>query len=109
MLPSHIKVARCYLDRNSSVLHIPRMRKDDPQINLRIPPDLKERIQQAAKSNRRTQTAEILARLEESFKADTAISGKDFGQMTAHEFLEEQRTTAKQYLEALEKLQKGEG
>lgn len=44
------------------------MRKDDPQVNLRIPPDLKELIQQEAKKNRRTQTAEIIARLQESFE-----------------------------------------
>jgi DUF1009 family protein len=46
------------------------MRKDDPQINLRIPHELKGRIQQAAKENHRTQTAEIIARLDESFLAD---------------------------------------
>ena len=46
------------------------MRKDDPQINLRIPPDLKERIQEAAKKNRRTQTAEIIARLEKTIRDD---------------------------------------
>lgn len=48
------------------------MRKDDPQINLRIPPGLKERIQQEAKKNRRTQTAEIIARLQESFEEKKA-------------------------------------
>lgn len=69
-----MKVARCYLDRNSSVLHISRMRKDDPQINLRIPPALKERIQQAAKTNHRTQTAEILARLQESFDEENTYT-----------------------------------
>ncbi|MGO2265094.1 Arc family DNA-binding protein [Halomonas sp.] len=52
------------------------MRKDDPQINLRIPPDLKERIQQAAKKNRRTQTAEIVARLQESFELSLSSPDK---------------------------------
>lgn len=38
-----------------------------PQFNLRIPEDLKEAIEIAAKSNGRSMNAEIVARLEQSF------------------------------------------
>ena len=43
------------------------MARDEPQINLRIPADLKERIDQAADGNKRSMTAEIVARLEQTF------------------------------------------
>lgn len=39
------------------------MARTDPQINLRIPADLKERIEAAAKSNNRSMTAEIVSSL----------------------------------------------
>ena len=44
------------------------MARTDPQISLRIPADLKERIRQAADANRRSVNAEIVHRLEESLK-----------------------------------------
>jgi hypothetical protein len=43
------------------------MSRADPQFNLRIPAELKTRIEDAAKHNKRSATAEIIARLEESF------------------------------------------
>lgn len=43
------------------------MSRADPQFNLRIPVELKARIEDAAKLNKRSATAEIVARLEESF------------------------------------------
>lgn len=75
---------------------------------LRMPDPMREKLQEAAHQNHRSMNAEIVARLEESFKADTASSVKGFGQMTAHEFLEKQRVTLKQHLEEIERLQKGE-
>ena len=48
------------------------MARDEPQINLRIPADLKARLEQAASENRRSTTAEIMARLEDSFTAGAA-------------------------------------
>lgn len=51
------------------------MRKDDPQINLRVPLELKEKILEAAKENQRTQTAEMIARLEESFILEDRMGG----------------------------------
>ena len=44
------------------------MARSDPQINLRIPAGLKERIEAAAASNKRSMNAEIAERLEESFR-----------------------------------------
>lgn len=43
------------------------MARDDPQLKIRLPGDLKERIETAASDNNRTMNAEIVARLQESF------------------------------------------
>lgn len=43
------------------------MARDDLHFRLRIPDDLKQRIAEAAENNRRSMTAEIVARLESSF------------------------------------------
>ncbi|MFG5862701.1 Arc family DNA-binding protein [Metapseudomonas sp. CR1201] len=43
------------------------MSRTDPQFNLRIPEELRERVMSAAKANKRSATAEIIARLEDSF------------------------------------------
>jgi len=43
------------------------MKQTDPQFKLRIPQPLKDRLESAASNSRRSLTAEILARLEESF------------------------------------------
>ncbi|MGF6781119.1 Arc family DNA-binding protein [Paraburkholderia sp. GAS334] len=48
------------------------MARDEPQINLRMPADLKARLERAASDNRRSTTAEIMARLEESFTGGAA-------------------------------------
>jgi len=43
------------------------MSKIDVQVNFRMPAELKARLEQAAKGNHRSVTAELVARLEESF------------------------------------------
>lgn len=43
------------------------MSRTDPQFNLRIPESLRDKVMTAAKENKRSATAEILARLEASF------------------------------------------
>jgi len=48
-------------------------KQTDPQMKIRLPPELKERIERAADQNGRSQNAEIIARLEQSF--DPARSG----------------------------------
>lgn len=49
------------------VYYSPGMARSDPQFNLRIPSELKERIEASAKASGRSATAEIIARLEGSF------------------------------------------
>ena len=43
------------------------MARSDPQFNLRVPVDLKEKIELAAKQNGRSINAEAVARLQGSF------------------------------------------
>lgn len=74
---------------NSTVMHdfVPFigthcMSRTDPQFNLRIPQELRDRVVEAAQANKRSVTAEILARLEESFAASPApqpLAAKDDG------------------------------
>ncbi|ENX58793.1 MULTISPECIES: Arc family DNA-binding protein [Acinetobacter] len=44
------------------------MARNDPQMNLRVPMELKENIEKAAFENGRTITAEAVYRLEQSFE-----------------------------------------
>lgn len=44
------------------------MARNDPQMNLRVPMELKENIEKAALDNGRTITAEAVFRLEQSFE-----------------------------------------
>lgn len=46
------------------------MKQTDPQIKLRLPPQVKEKIDKAVATNRRTLSGEIIARLEWSFAAE---------------------------------------
>ena len=43
------------------------MARNDPQLNLRLPAELKAQLEKAAEENNRTLTAETVARLESSF------------------------------------------
>ena len=45
------------------------MTRNDPQMNLRVPMELKENIEKAALENGRTITAEAVYRLEQSFSS----------------------------------------
>lgn len=49
-----------------------RMSRKDPQFNLRIPELLRDKVMGAAKANKRSATAEIIARIEASFDRDAA-------------------------------------
>lgn len=44
------------------------MARNDPQMNIRLPLDLKERIEAAAKAGNRSMNAEIVSRLERTFE-----------------------------------------
>lgn len=52
------------------------MARTDPQVNFRIPLELKERIENAAADSGRSITSELVTRLEASFD-DEATTGKD--------------------------------
>lgn len=56
------------------------MKQTDPQFKLRIPEELRDRVMAAAKTNKRSATAEIIARLEESFLAQDLLA---MGEMNA--------------------------
>jgi len=43
------------------------MSREDPHFRLRFPNDLREKVEAAARENKRSMTAEIIARLEASF------------------------------------------
>ncbi|RVQ02077.1 Arc family DNA-binding protein [Sinorhizobium meliloti] len=46
------------------------MARQDPHFRLRLPEDLKSKIEDAATRNRRTMTSEIIARLESTFSRE---------------------------------------
>lgn len=49
------------------------MSRSHPQVNFRIPPELKEKLEAAAMENKRSVTAELVARLEDTFLIEEAI------------------------------------
>ncbi len=49
------------------------MARTDPQVNFRIPAELKDKLDNAAKENGRTLTAELILRLEMTFEQDDTI------------------------------------
>ncbi|QOW46451.1 MULTISPECIES: Arc family DNA-binding protein [Acinetobacter] len=49
------------------------MARTDPQVNFRIPAELKDKLDNAAKENGRTLTAELILRLEMTFEHDDQI------------------------------------
>lgn len=51
------------------------MSREDAQFKLRLPAELREQVEQSAKTNRRSINAEIVARLEESFPGHFASEG----------------------------------
>lgn len=56
------------------VYHHAPMSREDPQMKLRIPAELKQLIEDAAKANGRSMNAEIVARLEATFQQVSEIS-----------------------------------
>lgn len=49
------------------------MARTDPQVNFRIPVELKDKLDNAAKENGRTITAELILRLEMTFEQDDQL------------------------------------
>lgn len=50
------------------------MARNDPQMNLRVPMELKEKIEKTALENGRTITAEAVYRLEKSFEPELKVT-----------------------------------
>lgn len=57
------------------------MSREDPQLRIRLPIELKEKVEESAKSNNRSMNAEIVSRLETTFlsevQEDEVISAQD--------------------------------
>lgn len=53
------------------------MARSDPQLNFRIPAELKEQLELAAKENNRSLTAELINRLDESINGTNYDGNKD--------------------------------
>lgn len=49
------------------------MARNDPQVNFRIPIELKEKLDNSARENGRTITAELILRLEMTFEQDDKL------------------------------------
>lgn len=47
---------------------------DHTIVRLRVPPELKQKIEKSAEDNNRSQSAEMVARLEESFEPELKIT-----------------------------------
>lgn len=55
------------------------MSRIEPQVNFRIPSDLKVRLEEAARKNKRSITAELVNRLESTFQPSAAKSCRPIG------------------------------
>lgn len=55
------------------------MSRTDPQFNLRIPVALKTKIEDSARQNKRSATAEIIARIEATFELDALMAARSLG------------------------------
>jgi predicted DNA-binding protein len=70
-----------------------RMARNDPQVNLRMPADLKDRLDAAASENKRSLTAEIVSRLEKSWDAE---GYEDLSELFLETLKDYQRRTARE-------------
>ncbi len=75
----------------------------DPQYKLRIPPELKKQIENAAKDSNRSMNAEIVLRLQQSFLNDSSVTPLEIMQKAEH-FLAETMAMRSQVEQQLEKL-----
>ena len=62
---------------NEKVCHWWGMAREDLHFRLRIPEDLKNRVEKSATDNHRSMTAEIVARLQRSFEVDDFVPPDD--------------------------------
>jgi hypothetical protein len=64
------------------------MARDEPQVNLRIPANLKDLLDEASARNKRSLTAEVVARLEGSFDSEKGASAPPIDDRTLDLFAE---------------------
>ncbi|MFM9860563.1 Arc family DNA-binding protein [Pseudoxanthobacter sp. M-2] len=85
--PSGIFVPLSGIAVKPKVRHRCGMARDDLHFRLRIPEDLKAKIAEAAERSRRSMTAEIILRLEESFEGPPQLTDEEIA-ITANRFEE---------------------
>ena len=54
---------------------------DHTIVRLRVPPELKQKIEESAEKNNRSQSAEMVARLEESFARTNLVASDPYKRM----------------------------
>lgn len=62
------------------------MSREDPQMKIRLPADLKDQIEAAAKDSGRSMNAEIVVRLQDSFAGAAIPNPESFGHSTLAKF-----------------------
>lgn len=67
------------------------MARTDPQVNFRMPQELRDKLEDASKENKRTLTAEIVARLESSFEPHIVESEFQAGSTVTHTTVDGQK------------------
>lgn len=65
------------------------MSRDIVPLGLRMPPEVKEQIEAAAKANNRSMNAEIVARLQASFDAPPSMEAVTLAHMMAMQYAQE--------------------
>ncbi|MBB5198622.1 Arc family DNA-binding protein [Glaciimonas immobilis] len=70
-------IAPCFIVRKHRAVLFFGMARNDPQMNLRLPVELKEQIEDAAAKNNRTLTAEVVDRLQQSFEIVAGLKEKE--------------------------------
>lgn len=78
---------------------------DHTIVRLRVPPELKEKIEKAAEENNRSQSAEMVARLEQSFELKQAHETEMYLMSIAYKELKESSLSTQKQLEAIIKTQ----
>ena len=77
------------------------MSREDPQLKIRLPLELKEKITQSAADHGRSINSEVVTRLEESFEPEVRVSETLEFQLMMHSYLEQ----AKQIIQLKEMLE----
>lgn len=76
---------------------------DHTIVRLRVPPELKQKIEDSAEKNNRSQSAEMVARLEKSFEPEVKVSETLEFELMKRSYLD-QAQQVKELKEMVEKL-----